>query len=224
MKRKGFIESVAELILAIMEFKSRNQSKKIEIKNEVSEDSIESKPQKKSVAKTFELTIIENPALDINYFKDIPEDKVASDSNEGDYYNVSLANVTCDCRDFIDRRASLEPSDPRRICKHLLEVIRKHGLLKTQSELIQVLLSRHIGKTKLTTIQMSNGNTVIITHGDGDWVDVYTRKKKSGDKNGVYTGEYARYGFRHTDNSWARSESPVGARELKSVVSQIVGL
>lgn len=178
--------------------------------------------KRKSTAQKFDVKITENPKLDISKFSEIKDMTISSSSEDGVEYNVSLSNVSCNCHDFLKSRKDYEKTDPRRICKHLLSVMVSERVLYQQPDLIKSMLVRPIHKDHVVTVLLTNGNEAVITHGGNDWADIHTRKKKSGDKGGLYTGDYDRYGLSLENHYWARDKSPAGARELKSIVDQLV--
>jgi len=53
------------------------------------------------------------------------------------------------------------------------------------------------------------------------WVDVYARKRRAGEREGLYTGDYECFGFHMTKNRWSYGEGPPGAREIRTMMEQL---
>lgn len=172
--------------------------------------------------KVFTVLLINNPKLTIPERGSIPDQMVGSYRHENTTYNVSVSLMTCTCPDFIKHRQGFPIYDLRRTCKHLYGVLQDNQCLTNLSELGLAILERPSKKKELTTVQLCSGNQVSICHGDNEWVDVFTRKRRKGDSGGLYSGKYERFGYNKNERRWSYGEGPPGAREIKSILSQIL--
>ena len=59
---------------------------------------------------------------------------------------------------------------------------------------------------------------------DNDWVDVITRKKRSGEKgDGPFTGPYAVFGYGLVEGRWSYGEAPPAARSWRARLAESFG-
>lgn len=170
----------------------------------------------------FEVVKVDNPTLSIPEGEAIPDQEIESYSDEGTIYNVSVSEMTCTCPDFRKHRKGVPANDPRRACKHLYCVLEDNNLISNLRELALAILESPSKNKKLTTVKLSSGNEVSICHGGNEWVDVFTRKRRKGDSSGLYSGKYDRFGFSTNEQRWSYGDGPPGAREIKSILSQVL--
>lgn len=149
---------------------------------------------------------------------------VKSRSTPGLRYQVDTAQVTCTCPDFVERRTTFATNDLRRLCKHLARAMSPLIDWGRSSEWGPVLLQGTRAKTNFVTGTLSSGAAVLIgSSPDDPWIDVYSRKRKKGDRGGVYTGDYDCFGFNVERNGWSFGDGPPGAREIRSMLKELLG-
>ncbi|WP_317933581.1 hypothetical protein [Halioxenophilus sp. WMMB6] len=208
---------VVFVILVVAYFMGRDEEEAPDEKVNSSPQKIPAKPKQ-----VFEVVKIDNPTLSIPESESIPDQEVESYSDENTTYNVSVSEMTCTCPDFKKHRKGVPVNDPRRACKHLYCVLEENNLLSNLSELALAILESPSKNKKLTTVKLSSGNEVSICHGGNEWVDVFTRKRRKGDSGGLYSGKYDRFGFNINEQRWSYGDGPPGAREIKSILSQVL--
>jgi hypothetical protein len=184
-----------------------------------SSSSKKSPPKSKQI---FEVVKISNPMLSAPENGAIPDQEIESYSDENTVYKASISEMTCTCPDFKKYRKGVPVNDPRRACKHLYGVMEDNSLLSDLSELALSILESPSKNKHLTTVKLSSGNEVSICHGGNEWVDVFTRKRRKGDSGGLYSGKYDRFGFNINEQRWSYGDGPPGAREIKSILSQVL--
>jgi hypothetical protein len=172
--------------------------------------------------KIFEVVRISNPVLSLPEHRVIPDQEIESYSDENILYSVSASEMSCTCPDFKKYRKGIPVNDPRRACKHVYSVMADNGLLSNLSELALAILESPSKNRTLTTVKLASGNEVSICHGGNEWVDVFTRKRRKGDSGGLYSGKYDRFGFNINEQRWSYGDAPPGAREIRSVLSQVL--
>ena len=85
-----------------------------------------------------------------------------------------------------------------------------------------VLLEHRRTKTNYVRGKLSSGQPVLIGYScDDSWLDVYARKRRKGDRDGVYTGNYDCFGFNIERNGWSFGDGPPGAREIRSMLKNL---
>jgi hypothetical protein len=149
---------------------------------------------------------------------------VKSRSTPGLRYQVDTTRVTCTCPDFVGRRMTFATNDFRRLCKHLAGAMTPIIDWEHSSEWGPVLIQGTRAKLHFVTGTLSSGAAVLIGYSPDDpWIDVYSRKRKKGDHGGVYTGEYDCFGFNVDRNGWSFGDGPPGAREIRSMLKELLG-
>ena len=152
-----------------------------------------------------------------------PVRQIGSTKMDNVYYEVNLEEMVCGCKSFIDEKRYLyETADPRRYCRHLGELLawgKRVGVVfpTVPTQLLSVMLASGIHKN-LDRHQLSSGLEFYLSYDPAatDWVDVFTRKKKMGEKGGNFTGDYERYGYNITEKRWSYGDGPAGAAEIKA--------
>jgi hypothetical protein len=140
-------------------------------------------------------------------------------------YAKNLEAVSCACEEFTKRRHKFAVNDVRRLCLHLLNAYEKAGIWSEQEEIVTALLqSGPIGSAAWTyhsiyKAQLASGSDIFFgTQTNRPWVDVYTRKRKPGEKGGYFTGAYDRFGFNLITKEWAYGYAPPAARETRKLI------
>jgi hypothetical protein len=57
-----------------------------------------------------------------------------------------------------------------------------------------------------------------------EWIDVYARRRRAGEKEGRFTGPYACYGFSRSSQRWSFGSGPPGAAEIRVLVAALISL
>lgn len=151
-------------------------------------------------------------------------DQVKSFSQPSYYYEVDTGKMTCNCSDFVNRRAGFERDDIRRLCKHMIIVFHRHGALQTLDALFKALLEFRPAKDNIYQGVLNSGESVLLCVSKGDdAIEVYTRKRRPGDVGGKYTGDYDRFSYSLRMNGWNsyNMKGPPGASEIKAMLKQI---
>ena len=55
------------------------------------------------------------------------------------------------------------------------------------------------------------------------WLDIITRTRRKGEKGGVFTGEYAEFGFNVDRRGWSYGDGPPCAREIRQILAKHTG-
>ena len=148
---------------------------------------------------------------------------VKSRSTAGLIYQVDTAQVTCSCPDFVERRTTFATNAFPRLCYHLADAMSPLIDWERSSEWGPVLLQRPRAKLHFVTGTLSSGAAVLIGYSPDDpWIDVYSRKRRKGDRGGVYTGEYDCFGFNVDRNGWSFGDGPPGAREIRAMLKELL--
>lgn len=151
-------------------------------------------------------------------------DHVKSFSQSGCCYEVNTGEMTCSCPDFVERRAGFERDDIRRLCKHMIMVFQRNGALRLSDSLFKSLLEFRPAKDNIYQGVLNSGEPVLLFVSKGDdFIEVYTRKRRSGDIGGKYTGDYDRFSYSIQMNRWNSYDmkGPPGASEIKTMLKQI---
>jgi len=147
--------------------------------------------------------------------------EVESFSEHERFYSVDLEEQTCTCGNFVeDRLPHVSKDHLGRWCKHLVEVLTECGALDDLDEWQKAMLAPGFGgpfyafKVDLPTVL----SMVVAINTNLEWMDVYARTKKAGEKMTNATGRIKRYGWHVSDHSWSYGEAPAGASELKPIL------
>ena len=73
----------------------------------------------------------------------------------------------------------------------------------------------------IKTHAMISGRFVLAWIPRQEWIDVYGRKRKPGDKDGVYTGDLERFGFSLKEWRWSYGDGPPGASLIKPEIKKL---
>lgn len=55
-----------------------------------------------------------------------------------------------------------------------------------------------------------------------DWVDVYARRRRAGERAGVFTGAYDCFGFSLSGRRWSFGSGPPAASEIRAVLELLL--
>ena len=154
--------------------------------------------------------------------------KFRTDGTGKSYFHVNLADISCTCDSFTNRRNRFASNDIRRFCGHIIRGYEKSGVWPKAEGIVATLLASgppeggcwaydDISRTKL-----SSGEYIYFgKRNSRDWVDVYARGRRKGDVRGKYTGNYGRYGFNMAGKNWSFGSAPPGAREIRTILAAI---
>lgn len=92
---------------------------------------------------------LESPSYEPKAFENLPKN-IPINGSSGKNYSVNLSNLSCTCPDFIKRRADFQPTDIRRMCKHISKSIidTKLNAKLTKNNLIRLFVKRSSEKNK----------------------------------------------------------------------------
>lgn len=180
------------------------------------------KGEKETIAQS-EIILSNHRAANLSFrLKGIPENVELSVRGPESNYSVNLFQMTCTCSDFQKKsRVDFAVDDVRRPCKHLIKMLLKKQLLNQSDEMIQCLLEYLPSEKHLVANNMTSGAAVIFCYGSSSWVDVFSRKRRKGDGDGKYTGNYDRFGFNVEENRWSYGEGPPGALEIRGMIKAL---
>jgi len=151
-----------------------------------------------------------------------PPDKLfnVKSYNRETSYDVNIFRMSCSCPEFREVRSKFVKNDVRRLCYHLKVKLFRGYYFGEHDDLTQVVLDSITIGPKMTINYMSSGEIVAFCHGEQgtSWIDIYARKRRKGDKDGVYTGKYENYGFNSKDYRWRTGIVPAGAMEIRDMV------
>ena len=161
---------------------------------------------------------IENPVIK---FSQNPPDNFEEYFSiwSGETYLVNLGQLICSCPDFTKRRFNFEKTDPRRICKHLLDRFKTEDYFNNQDDLIKEVLESGRVDTEFYTLQINNNTRIAFIYGNTEWVNVYCRNRKPNDKYGIYTGKFNEYGLTRSGKYWSYGKAPPGSKMIKYILS-----
>jgi hypothetical protein len=142
---------------------------------------------------------------------------VESGSDASVTYSVNLAALTCTCANFTKERSGYVPLDIRRVCKHARIALEKSGAMDCYSAELRAVLT---SENRVTFHDSTpSGGRVVFQYVPGEpWIDVHTRKRKKGEKAGVFTGDFAVYGFNLDEERWSYGSGPPGAGEIREMI------
>lgn len=166
-----------------------------------------------------ERNLSELPAdCELNLPKDFSKNpyQINSSSMENTVYEVDIENVSCPCADFKKRKRYLfSKNDPRRLCRHLSHIIL-NKLKIDQSELVTAIIAaKNNDFVKEFKFQSGISFYICKSNAEKEWVNIIARKRKPGEKDGVYTGAYEIYGYNLIEKRWSYGDGPDGASEIK---------
>lgn len=149
---------------------------------------------------------------------------IQSNSMENTYYEIDIQNVSCPCGDFKKQQRYLySNTDIRRFCRHLATAFSKKLKIE-QTEIVSKMLGYGI-KENINEYTFKSGIKYYISYNNenDEWIDVFARKRKPGEKNGLYTGDYERFGFNKSEKRWSYADGPDGASEIKPILIRKFG-
>lgn len=137
-------------------------------------------------------------------------------------YRIDLDALTCSCSDF--RGRSREPLDVlARCCSHLLRELDGLGALSDVGEWERAIISAGRGAPLATWhLQLVTAPRVLIaTTLDRDWINVFARRKKKGERNHEASGGIREHGWSIEHQRWSYGEGPPGAGELRKILKEM---
>lgn len=159
-------------------------------------------------------------------FNEIPKQNsiknVVADYEKNSFFELNLIDQTCGCDSFQKNRHIYPVNDVRRLCQHLrYELLQKHCAYI--SELAECYISyRSRDNFNISKYQLSSGVPFYIGHNGtkSEWIDIFARKRRKGEKEGNFTGAYERYGYNLLEKRWSYGEGPAGAKEIKIQIAK----
>ncbi len=144
---------------------------------------------------------------------------VQSETSRSTTYEVVMDTFTCTCPDFLESRTGYEVGDLRRLCKHQVSIVA--DAVGPDNQLLKAILANHYRKSFYRRGTMASGEPIAFGLSAGEpWIDVFTRKRRKGDRDGKYTGDYDRFGFSLDERRWSYGDGPPGAREIRSMIGE----
>ena len=159
-------------------------------------------------------------------FKQIPQEasikKIIASYNENSFYELDLINQTCGCEKF--QKCSIYPvNDIRRLCPHLQDKLLPRFIINI-SELAECYVNYGSRRNhEISKYHLSSGVPFYIGHSGlkYEWIDVYARKRRKGEKECNFTGSYKRYGYNLLEKRWSYGKGPAGASEIKKQIAML---
>lgn len=137
-------------------------------------------------------------------------------------YLVHLLDQTCTCADF-SRRSHRQKDHFSRWCKHLIKAFAREGAFESADDWQKAIAEDAFGGPNIAyMLRRGEAPPVLITAGGSDeWINVYARKKRRGEKVSEASGPIERHGWNLAQQRWSYGEGPDGAREIKKVLKEI---
>lgn len=139
--------------------------------------------------------------------------RISSSSSDTEYL-VNPEALTCQCRDWIDRRQQFPRTDPRRLCKHLMEAILGEGgipdsLAKYEDTLLRYANFEQRGfplAQVWTTIQIARHDyDIFLPPGPNEsWINIYSDDEK--------------WGYHRYEERWSYDNRPKDAATLLKAI------
>jgi len=164
------------------------------------------------------IALIKNPVLHLP--RDIPDkiEQIYSDWS-GETYGINLAQFACSCPDHLGKRSKFAKTDPRRVCKHLLQKLIQSNNFKPQDDLCKSIIEARWVAKELYTFRVNKSSRIAFMYGDGEWINIYVRNRNPLDNYGEYTGKFNDYGLSKSGDYWTYGIAPPGARMIKELLS-----
>lgn len=187
----------------------------------------DSEPRVTILSLQSETSVLEKSATEFDLTLEPKPKKETAEIRSSDYeseikYQVNLIDQTCTCSDFSAR--SCRPKNHfSRWCKHLIKALDRDGAFEGIDEWQRAIVDDGHGGPKIAyMIARDAASPALITVGSSDeWINVYARKKKKGEKVSEASGSIARYGWSISQQRWSYGDGPDGAREIKKMLKVI---
>lgn len=121
----------------------------------------------------------------------------------------------------ITRAVRAKPTEPRTIAPadDLPEIDTR-----VRGELEEAIRRQYRKTDAYYRLRMASGEVFAVGFTEGEpWLDVFTRKRRKGEKGGVYTGPYDDFGYDALDGRWSYGESPPRAAEIRELIARSFG-
>jgi hypothetical protein len=93
-----------------------------------------------------------------------------------------------------------------------------------EGELEEEVRRAYTRKETYFRLQRASGQAFAVGYSEGsEWLDVITRKRRKGDKAGLFTGAYEHFGYDGAEGRWSYGEGPPGALELRRLLAHHLG-
>jgi hypothetical protein len=132
-----------------------------------------------------------------------------------DQYRISIDSISCTCPDFLDRRSSFGKNDPRRLCKHLIQVLLETGEIPVQLDNYNDEIQRcgdyrrGFSLDELIRADIAGMNIEISIPPDSTWVNIFLGG--------------TRYGYNHEEMRWSYGNVPEHAPEIEKWIMGRLG-
>jgi len=132
---------------------------------------------------------------------------------------LGLANLTCTCPSFATRAGESKDSLTR-LCRHLFRELREHGEVLPADGWQEVLFEEGWGPPlrAWSVCLRTAPDVLVIWNGEGDWVNIYARTVRKGERIGNASGKYRQFGWSTAEWRWAYGKSPPGGGELREIL------
>jgi len=161
------------------------------------------------------------PAMDIVELTvpTLKGDDVSDTDAEGESFTLSLANLTCSCADWTEKRSGLPERSPGRLCRHLVtEVNKMKESLPEMNAPFSWLLGERSQRGKGThaveyyNLLMTDDGTCLVSFGSSKWAHVLVP---------IEEAVYDRYGFDFADRHWSYGRQPHGFGPIKRYINDL---
>ncbi len=139
-------------------------------------------------------------------------------------YRPDLQQQSCTCADWANRK-----SKPRnhlsRCCRHLLRALSSAHAFIDANEWTQVIADNGYGgheRAWLIHLRTAPPVLVAVAPGKSEWVDVFARTLRKGERIANASGPIQRSGWNVKEDRWSYGKGPIGARELTPVMRQLI--
>lgn len=124
-------------------------------------------------------------------------------------YLVDMDELSCQCRDWTDRRHNYPSKDPRRLCKHIIGAIMGEGGFPQSLLPIESTIHRIAAEGRGFPITIG-WKTVTI---QGREYDIFLPETKNGEWINIY-GDEGKWGYNLSQERWSYDAAPEDEEDL----------
>lgn len=87
--------------------------------------------------------------------------------------------------------------------------------------MIQAIYQDGYQSPEWATITLESGMAVAVGYAPASkkpWLNLFTRERRKGEKDGFFTGPYRRYGYNLAERRWSYADGPAGATLIKAAL------
>jgi hypothetical protein len=104
--------------------------------------------------------------------------------------------------------------------EELPEILYSHE----ESELASAIARQYTKKDHYYRLTLASGEEFAVgATVDEAWLDVITRKRRKGERAGLFTGAYDCFGYSIIEGRWSYGEGPPGAGEIRRLLARHFG-